>query len=257
MSRIFTATVVRNVELAPNYFLISLHPKNRIPRPHAGNFFMLQVGTGLDPLLKRPFSLHRVSGGEIQFLYRSVGKGTALLGRRKPGDAIQVMGPLGNKFPLRKKSSSIILVAGGIGIAPLFALAESAADRHPYLFYGARTKREVLLLDDLKRLGLETVISTDDGSMGKKGNIIKVMKRYLSSRPSLRKNSIVYACGPQPMLRALTHFVNAVNIPAFAALEETMACGIGTCLGCVVRTIDGYQRVCREGPVFPLREIIW
>lgn len=257
MSRIFTATVVKNIELTSGHFLLSLLPQIRIPKPHAGNFFMLQVDSGLDPLLKRPLSLHRAAGGEIQFLYRAVGKGTALLGLRKPGDTMQVMGPLGNKFPLRQKSASIILVAGGIGIAPLFALAESAAKRKAYLFYGAGTKREVLLLDELGRLGIDPVISTDDGSLGKKGNIINVMKKYLSRQPSLAKNATIYACGPQPMLRTLSDLVKSLNIPAFSALEETMACGVGTCLGCVVRTIDGYRRVCREGPVFPMEEIIW
>ncbi len=230
---------------------------------------MLDVNTGFDPLLKRPFSLHRWLGRDFQLLYRTAGKGTYLLSKKRKGDTLEVLGPLGNGFPVRKKAKNIMLVAGGIGIAPIIGLAEALVPSKsvikkggmhknlPVLFYGARTKNEILCTDDLRSLDMEPIISTDDGTLGKKGNIVNVIKRYLTAHPSRVRDSVFFACGPTPMLKALSTFAVRHKIRGYAALEEHMACGIGTCLGCVVQTSRGHKRVCREGPVFPIEEIIW
>lgn len=235
---------------------------------------MLAVDKGLDPLLKRPFSIHRWIEGNIQILYRVVGKGTHILSQRKPGDSIELLGPLGNGFPVQKDMNNIIFLAGGLGIAPIFALAESwvrqrktkaalpgpsvvRGGKNILFFYGARTKKEILCLDKLKSIGIEPVISTDDGTMGKKGNIVSVLKEYLIGRTLPASRCILYACGPEPMLQALSAFAGQNKINGYVALEQNMACGIGTCLGCVVNTKAGYKRVCKEGPVFPIEEIVW
>ncbi len=257
MNRLFQASVIENKKLIKNHYLLTLHPLEKIKKPKPGNFFMVAVDNGLDPLLKRPISIHRWLGGDIQLLYRVVGKGTSRLSEKKPGDILGILGPLGNGFPLNIKSENIILVAGGLGIAPIFALAELFSKRNPALFYGARTKNEVLCTDELKAAGIDPVIATDDGSSGRKGNIVNVLKEHITRHVSRTTDNILFACGPEPMLKSLSALAAKHKVKGYMALEQHMACGLGTCLGCVVKTIKGYKRVCKEGPVFPIEEIVW
>ena len=278
MSRLFKATVKDNSQLIKNHYLLTLQPLEKIKKPAPGNFFMISVDDGLDPLLKRPFSIYRSAAGEIQIIYRVVGKGTTILSNRKAGDTLEVIGPLGNKFPLKKTQKNIILIAGGLGIAPILSLAEAATppapslvkgginrtqvkgkakETKPLLFYGARTKKEVICMDELKAIGIDPVISTDDGTLGKKGNIVNVLKRFITHHASNITDYSFYACGPEPMLKALYPLAEKYNLNMHVALEQNMACGLGTCLGCVVNTIKGYKRICKEGPVFPIKEIVW
>ncbi len=230
---------------------------------------MLSVDNGLDPLLKRPFSIHRWIDGNFQLLYRVIGKGTSILSKKNPGDTLEVLGPLGNGFPVKKSQDNIILVAGGIGIAPIFGLVETLIPPAPplqkggrqkdtpLLFYGVRTKEELLCADALISRGLDPVISTDDGTFGKKGNIVNVLKNFLTHHASRITDHVLYACGPAPMLKALSSMAKKYKMNGYMALEQNMACGLGTCLGCVVKTTKGYKRVCKEGPVFSMEEIIW
>ncbi len=231
---------------------------------------MVSVDSSLDPLLKRPLSIHRWLGGDIQLLYRVIGKGTKILSMKKRGHALDIIGPLGNGFPTGRKKGTIILVAGGLGIAPIFALADSLVNakktkapspegraQNVLLFYGARTKEEVLCAGELASIGIDPVLSTDDGSSGKKGTIVRVLERYVS-RPAVNVTDLLlFACGPEPMLHALSRVAKKHSLRGYVALEEKMACGLGTCLGCVVMTTKGYKRVCKEGPVFPIEDIVW
>ncbi len=257
MNKLFKATVVENRQLIKNHYLLTLHPSEKIKQPKPGNFFMLSVDSGLDPLLKRPFSVHRWINGNFQVLYRIVGKGTRILGEKKRDDVLEVIGPLGNSFSIKKSYDTIILIAGGLGVAPVYALAEKISKKNPLLFYGIRTKNEALCLDELASLGIQPFIASDDGSLGKKGNVITLLKNYLSRNQLPLSHTGFYACGPEPMLKALSEVSGKIGMKGYAALEQNMACGIGTCLGCVVKTRSGYKRVCKEGPVFPLEEIIW
>jgi dihydroorotate dehydrogenase electron transfer subunit len=257
LNRTFKASVVDNKKLIDNHYLITLRPEVKIKKPHPGNFFMVAVDTGLDPLLKRPFSVHRWIDGSFQLLYRVVGKGTKILSERKPGNSLDILGPLGKGFPLPKKESQVILVAGGLGVAPIFAIAENIKNKNPLLFYGTKTKKTVFLVDEFRSLDIEPVVSTDDGSFGIKGNIVKVLKKYLTRNPLPVTRYLMYACGPEIMLEALSKLAAEYNIKGYIAMEQNMACGIGTCLGCVVKTKKGHKRVCKEGPVFPIEEIVW
>ncbi len=257
MNRLFKASVIENRHLIKNHCLLTLHPLEKIITPKPGKFFMLSVDTGLDPLLKRPFSIHRRFGEDFQILYRVAGKGTGILSKKKPGDILDVIGPLGNGFPALKTQEEIILAAGGLGIAPIFCLAESIKNKKPLLFYGARTKDEVLCLDELKALGIKPVITTDDGTIGRKGTVVDALNDFLTRHPSPVTRHSLYACGPEPMLRALGHTAKKFNLKGYIALEQYMACGLGTCLGCVINTKSGYKRVCKEGPVFRIDEVVW
>lgn len=257
MSRLFKANVIENKPLIKNHLLLTLQPTEKIKKPKPGQFFMVSIDDDHDPLLKRPFSIHRWSEGNIRILYRIAGRGTAILARKKPGEAMEVLGPLGNGFRFKKTDDKVLLIAGGLGIAPIYALAESIAGKKPLMFYGSRTKNELFGLEELNSIGINPTISTDDGTMGKKGNIVSVMKTFFKQNPSLTTQYSIYACGPEPMLKSLSLFALKNNIKGYIALEENMACGLGACLGCTVDTVKGYKRVCKEGPVFPIDEIIW
>jgi dihydroorotate dehydrogenase electron transfer subunit len=296
LSKIFQTSVRENKYLSQNHYLITLRPSGKITKPRPGQFFMLSADSGLDPLLKRPFSFHRQRGRDFQLLYRTAGKATNILKRKKTGDIINVMGPLGNGFPVFK--NNVIIIAGGIGIAPLVALAESIIqqsqipprpwsphhggqasappeagkppltkggwDFKPVFFIGAKTKKELLCVNELKSIGIKPIISTDDGTSGQKGFITDVLKEFLTRHlptgqagsPGVTRHCL-YACGPKPMLKEISLTAKKYNIKGYMALEENMACGIGACLSCVVNTKHGFKRVCKEGPVFPIEEIVW
>lgn len=257
MSKLFQTSIKENKKAAENYYILTLAPLEKITKPFPGQFFMLSAGKGMDPLLKRPFSMFRRSGEKFQILYRVVGKATAILKEKSPGDTIEVLGPLGNGFPKLKPRTTPIFVAGGIGAAPLFSLAEEMAGKKPLFFLGARTKKELLCMEELKSIGIKPFISTDDGTMGEKGFITDVVKGFFTRYSSLITHHCLYACGPKPMLMELSLLAQKFRIDAYAAFEENMACGMGACLGCVINTTEGFKRVCKEGPVFPLREIVW
>jgi dihydroorotate dehydrogenase electron transfer subunit len=263
LSRAFRAEIKENLPLNANHNLLSLVNLDPMDEPGPGQFYMLQVNRGLDPLLKRAFSLFRRTQECFQILYRIKGKGTALLREMKKGAVIEILGPLGNGFPLPLPEENPLIIAGGVGIASVFSLAEALPRRA--VIYGARVRDELFMAGNLGKIleqagGLDSVhgvvLCTDDGSCGIKGTVADVLHDYLqegrgSGRP------VIYACGPHPMLKVIAGISSSRNIKAYVSLEEYMACGIGACLGCVTKTKRGYERVCKEGPVFDAAEIEW
>lgn len=256
MSRSFSSVVLENRPVHKSHNLIILSAPDEMPVPQPGQFYMLQAGRGTDPLLKRPLSLFRMVDGSIQFLYRIRGKGTSLLADMKEGASIGMLGPLGNFYPVQSSLKIPLIVAGGIGVASVFSLVENIAGR-AVVFYGARTKDDLMMAEEMRTYAKELVISTDDGSAGSKGNAAAALENYLASNPMLHQDLCIYACGPHPLLRAISDLAFRYRIRTYVSMEEHMACGIGACLGCVVNTRDGYKRVCKEGPVFSATEIIW
>ncbi|HEY5474367.1 MAG TPA: dihydroorotate dehydrogenase electron transfer subunit [Candidatus Limnocylindrales bacterium] len=207
-----------------------------------------------DPLLRRPLSLLRISkaSGEIECLYDVVGRGTALLSQARPGQSLDVLGPLGRPFDLGARTRQALLVGGGVGIAPLIALAELALARDVAvtLLAGFRSATQAYPASLLPP-EVEYVVTTDDGSAGRPGRVTEVLGEYTDWADK------VFACGPLPMLRALSRLDLPRRLPVQVSMEEHMGCAMGVCLGCVVPTKHGLQRVCRDGPVFGLREIDW
>lgn len=224
--------------------------------PLPGQFYMLEVNRGTAPLLKRAFSLFRRISGGFQVMYRIKGRGTSLLREMRKEDTIEVLGPLGNHYPVPPEGEAPLVIAGGIGIASVFPFLNNYQGRAS-VFYGARSGDEIFMLDELKAMSKEIFISTDDGSLGTKGNIVDVLNNFLNSNRSDINNYVLYACGPHTMLRAISEVSASRGITAYISMEEHMACGLGACLGCVVKTKTGYKRVCKEGPVFKSEEIIW
>jgi len=218
---------------------------------------MIKVSDGVTPLLRRPLSIHDVSGSKIELLYEIVGQGTELLSRKMTGGSLEVIGPLGAGFKMLPKTAKRqpILVAGGMGIAPLLFLAKNLKSRKGLVLIGCRTAEQVLCEKEFQSLGFGVTIATDDGSRGFKGRVTALLEQQLSTID--HRLSTIYACGPKPMFGELARICKENAIPAQVSLEAHMACGIGACLGCVVETAKGYQRVCKEGPVFDIEQLRW
>ena len=241
---------------------------------------------GRRPLLRRPFSLagrRDVSGGvELDLIQHVVGVGTAWLAELAGGATVSVMGPLGNAFTIRDDRPAAALLGGGAGIPPMIYLAEALkrAGKSVTAFAGARSKPVLPLTTDLGELpsqagwpmlcagefavhGVPTVLATDDGSVGFPGLVTEAFERWLARHEVRPADLAVYACGPLPMLRAIALLCLERGIVCQVALERHMACGVGTCQGCVckVRSPEPpgwrYRLVCRDGPVFGAEEIVW
>lgn len=256
MYKIFTAKVIDNLPLNKKNYLLTIEPLDPISEPSPGQFYMVGTGNSFDPLLKRPFSYFRKTAQAIQFLYTVKGKGTAQMKALKPGDGMQLIGPLGTGYPKPPKGYIPLLIAGGIGIASLFSLAECLTKK-PSLIYGSRCKDDLLILNELEKLGSEIITCTDDCSFGREGMVTDVLTNFLASPSSKGTSYMIYACGPKPMLAAISQIALDKHIKGYVSLEENMACGFGACLGCSVKTGKGYKRVCKEGPVFPIEDIVW
>lgn len=254
--------ILYNDRVAEGYFRLGLEWK--APGVRAGHFVMLRVSDGMDPLLRRPFGVYRTIGAKgasmrgagVEILYRVVGRGTTILSAKRPGEALGVLGPLGNGFPVPEKGKKALLVAGGMGIAPLYMLAQGLPGAT--LLFGCRTKKETVLLRDFRGLGLRIKTATEDGSAGAKGFVTALLEKDIG------KDTVVYACGPVGMLKAAAAICGKSGARCLVSLERSMACGIGVCLGCAVRTIDHeakkervYRMVCSDGPVFDGEEIDW
>jgi dihydroorotate dehydrogenase electron transfer subunit len=254
------AKVAANTKIAPEHFRITLAVPKISRESVPGQFIMVKCSDSSDPLLRRPLSLNRIdqAKGTIDVLFRVIGKGTRMLSEIEPGGDIDIIGPLGNGFMIDKSKDVAIIVGGGAGIAPMLALAEQLTKKVKavYVLIGANNINSVLCEEDFKELGCEVVVSTDDGTYGKKGLVTQVLLDVIGSKLS-PTNTIIYACGPRPMIRELESISSQYKIPCQVSLEEWMACGFGSCNGCTVNTKNGYKKVCSDGPIFDVRELLW
>jgi dihydroorotate dehydrogenase electron transfer subunit len=257
LSRYFRAEIADNRKLNDDYSLLTFVPLRKPPEPKPGQFFMLGIEGDYDPLLKRPFSLFRRTPKGFQILYRIRGRGTSLMRNLGRGSVLDVLGPLGNSYPLPPKGHASVIVAGGIGVASVFSLAERLAEakNKAHIFYGARGANDLLMVSALRKVAGKLSLSTDDGSCGDRGCVTDLLG--ISSSGAVDKKTVLYACGPRKMLEAVARIAETRGIDAYVSMEENMACGIGACLGCVVKTVSGHKRVCKEGPVFHAKEIVW
>lgn len=202
--------------------------------------------------LRRPMSIFNVNDKDLHILMKIEGKGTEALSKLRPGNIVKMLGPLGNGFPIPDKSLKPIIVAGGMGFAPMYFIYTRLVSSGfwPVFFYG-ENKAEDTSLANLIPTGAK--IATMDGRAGFAGYVTDAVDTYLSHNGS--ENVIIYSCGPEPMYRAMSKLPSFHKLPILISLEERMACGIGACLGCSVETRSGYKRVCRDGPVFFLNEM--
>lgn len=216
-----------------------------------GQFVQVEVSATHDPYLMRPISVHDNDAKHLSLLYRVAGRGTELLAKKNAGESLHVIGPLGNGFTLTERPSAVV-IGGGIGAAPLYYLLNAlrAVGKEVYFFFGAKSKEELFLLAEYQQLVTHFATATDDGSAGFHGLVTELAKPVMATQ-----NAEIYACGPTPMLRAVSQIATAANRRSYVSLEAKMACGVGACLGCVVPVGDGYKRVCVDGPVFTGEEV--
>jgi dihydroorotate dehydrogenase electron transfer subunit len=217
-----------------------------------GQFVNIKVDDSGSPLLRRPFSVYRVIRDVVQIIFNVVGTGTKILSEKRPGEMLDVIGPLGRPFGVKSRYETALLVAGGIGVAPLPLITDAiGGKRNIVTFLGARTENQVV------RASLRNVlVATDDGSEGFHGTVVDLLRHELSGNrfPGPR----IFACGPNAMLKSLNNLAAEYAIPCEVSLESAMACGIGICQGCPVERVGQekkYSLVCKEGPVFDSQTI--
>lgn len=259
MSKLFPAEIISNSSINKQFHLLKVRPLSEIIQPAPGQFYMLQAGDNYDPLIKRPLSIFNYNGMHLEFLFRIRGRGTSYLSRVRTGETIYLIGPLGNGYPTPK--GDFIAIAGGIGIASIMPLLRQF-DKKAILFYGARNNNELLMLDTACELAKKSFISTDDGAKGEKGLITRLFVDFIESNLECRILP-VYCCGSPPMLKVLAAIIESYNMRCYASVEEYMACGVGACLGCVIKVKSdeekgfSYKTACKDGPVFELKDLIW
>lgn len=247
------APVIGTSEVMPGVFFVTLEAPEIASVAQPGQFLMVRCGE--DTLLRRPLSIHQVSKKtRLALLFKVIGKGTKWLAQRKVGDKLDLLGPLGNGFTIDPNVKNLLLLAGGIGIAPLGFLAQEALKlgHTVRLLLGAPSARHLYPMRYLPTVS-ELLIATDDGSTGEKGLITDILPKFID------RVDQVFACGPLPMYRDMLakHSDLLKDKPVQISLEMRMGCGIGVCYACTVKTRNGLKQVCKDGPVFEMRDVVW
>ncbi len=249
-------------KIAPQTYLLSFSAPALAKRARPGQFIHLHIGKG--SLLRRPFSIHKIKGKDVSVLFKVVGRGTELLAQYRRGENLDIIGPLGRGFSLDGSGSysHVFLVAGGMGVAPLVflssAIARKAASRRAIqkAFLGARTKKDVLCRQEFVKNSFKVAVATEDGTLGLRGTALTALEAELEKIKKKKPRVKIYACGPAEMFRECASFLKAYPFcECEVSFEQFMGCGIGICLGCVIDTPRGYKRVCKDGPVFDIKEI--
>ena len=248
------------------YVLLTFRHPEVAHEGRAGQFVMIKAGTTPEPLLRRPFSIMDVDAGRDTFtlFLKTVGPGSRALADLRQGETAACLGPLGRPFAAPPAGCEPLMVAGGYGIAPfhLFSLELLSRGVRPRLFYGGRNAGDLQIRQPFTTMGVPTVLSTDDGTLGHHGRVTEPLETYLDA-PERPAPFALYACGPDAMLHAVTRVAERRGLPAQVSLDPWMGCGIGTCLGCVVpiqRADEDRPRfrcACTEGPVFDARDVVW
>ena len=257
MKKYILDLTVRAVEhLNARYVLLKLtDDRQALPEMLPGQFVEVRIDDSPSTMLRRPISIHYVDrdANELWLLVALVGDGTRRLGSLSAGDTLNCVLPLGNGFTMAKRPDErILLVGGGVGVAPLLYFGErlKAMGAVPTFLLGARSASDLLMLDRFQAIGT-VAVTTEDGSMGEKG--------FVTNHSLLQQATFdrISTCGPKPMMVAVARYAAQANIPCEASLENLMACGLGACLCCVEKTVDGNLCVCTEGPVFDTKRLLW
>ena len=257
--------VLSNIAVGPSYYRIKLSCNQRYTNAIPGQFVMVRPIPQTDPLLPRPFSIHRLNKQDglvtgLELLFKVVGKGTHALSLKKPGDYLDLMGPLGNGFSIPAEGKHIKIVAGGIGVAPMIFFLDYLKEHNHDLaniqvFLGGKSKTDLLCLNDFSAIGVPVYATTNDGSSGDQCLVTDPLEIAVAeSLPD-----IIYACGPMDMLACIAGIAHKYKIACQVSIEAMMACGMGACLGCAVARrnhSDHYLHACLDGPVFDIQELL-
>ena len=259
------AQVLWNKKIGPDYYKIGLSCPEHYAVAKPGQFVMLGFRGQTDPLLRRPFSIHKLIASKgptegFEILYKVVGKATAMMSRLRSGDVLDLLGPLGTGFIVPRTAGVVHLVAGGIGVAPLVFLAlQLHAQNFDFsncrVFLGGRTKDDLLCQDEFLQLGLKVKTTTDDGSAGDQCLVTHPLEVAVDRHPP----DLIAACGPMAMLGCVTGIAEKHHIACQVSIETMMGCGMGACLGCAVAGArageDRYLHACIDGPVFDAADL--
>jgi len=260
------APVLKNREVAPDIYLMEVYSSELVALGRPGQFLHLRVRADNGPLLRRPLSLFSRDepGATVGLLYRRVGAGTRILSALPPGAELDLVGPLGRGFSPPPGIERALLVAGGLGLAPLFFLAQEFIAQGVAVSFllGAVCREQLLCTDRLRAMGVTLDVSTDDGSEGFQGLVTALLEDVIGRRTFEPQGCCLFVTGPEPMMIAVASLARRHGLPAQFSLERHMACGLGACWGCVVRCRDEhgrpvYRRVCADGPVFDLADLPW
>jgi len=266
--------IVEKIRLSQDLYNISISYTRNHAKPEPGQFYMLRCGHTSDPLLLRPLSIYCYqpnideSFDKLGFLVKVVGKGTYMLSHMSVGENIEIFGPLGNGFKIPDPVEHALFIAGGIGIAPLPYLAQHMRGKNSLksatLIFGAKTAKDIAGIELFNQQEFAISIYTEDGSLGDKGYPTSALNELLNKYKN--QNAIVFACGPVEMLNKIAILCISMEIPCQVSIDRRMACGVGACLGCVIKTSTCkssadpelvYKRVCKDGPVFNAKDIHW
>jgi len=243
---------INSVEhLNESYFIVTLDIGKYAEGIKAGQFFELKIPECCYPMLRKPISVYDAQGNTVSFMIKKLGKATQQFAELKAGEELDIIGPLGNSFPITNIEKAV-LISGGIGYPPLYFLKKQMekVGKKVYWLHGGQSSKDIYPADE---------IWTDDGSAGEKGFVIDGLINYVTKQ----KPDIIYACGPKEMLKACSQIAEQHNVPLYVSLEEYMACGIGVCYGCAVKVKSDnsigvtYKTVCKDGPVFDAKEVVW
>ena len=256
------ARIMFNHRLTVDTWLVGMKSPGIAKIAQPGQFVMIRVhSSGMDPLLRRPFSICSTERDSFLVLYRVVGNGTAILAEAKDGEVLSALGPLGKGFELPPSDVIPVLVGGGIGVAPLFFLAQRLRRRKALFMMGFASAKEVLTVPHVKGPHTKVSIATEDGSKGHGGLVTDLLEDYLAISGVDKGRHHLFTCGPKAMLKKMADIVSLRGIPCQFSLEASMACGLGACLGCAVKASEAcgqaYHHVCKDGPVFLNEAIDW
>jgi len=254
--------IVFNRRIASETFLMGLRSYEIVETASPGQFVMIRVGYGIDPLLRRPFSICGTKENDLfLILYRVVGRGTSIMAKKREGERLSVLGPLGKGFELPQNDQMPILVAGGMGIAPLLSLAQTIKTSGVQILMGVGTANEIISIDEIVDRHVDVSIATDDATEGYAGPVTDLLEEYLKLHEPRKDSLPLFTCGPLPMLKSVASIVNDRDISCQVSLEAAMACGLGACQGCAIKASSkkkmDYYHVCKDGPVFPVQAVDW
>ena len=246
-------TITSNERLDQRNTLLKLRPADgNMPAMQPGQFVQVQSPAIKDTFLRLPISINNVEDGQLWLMVQMIGEGTKALGYMRSGDTLNLVLPLGNGFSVSEAKGKVLLVGGGVGIAPLLYAGRTlkANGAEPIFLLGARTADGVLERDLFGQIG-RVLITTEDGSLGERG--------FVTQHSTLHTECFdkIMACGPKPMMMAVARYARQTNTDCEVSLENMMACGLGACLCCVEKTVKGNVCVCTEGPVFNINQLTW
>ncbi len=255
------AKLVKKEQLKPDIYKFSVKAPSIVKASKPGNFIEIRVSQTTEPFLRRPISIYNLDkeNGILEFIFQVKGKGTEILAKQEEGKEIDIIGPLGYGTFKYENYQNLAIIGGGIGVFPLYELAKiaKADNKNVTTYLGFRSKDFVVLEEEFQSVSNELILTTDDGSYAKQGFAIN----YLEEDIKNGKIDSIYACGPLPMLKAVQKLAIEKQIPCQISLEEKMACGLGVCLGCAVKTAKSpadspqYLHVCKAGPVFNAKDV--